>query len=203
MFTTFVRRTPPATPETSPVSSPKPKCTCTMERCSRHHTSCNCPDCHAKRWYCNGMSTQMTLQPPYAAPLLPATQVALQYGIGGNIAYPYPIAVPIAHQSNYVLPSAPPYRDTHSHRHCRCRVRWSHSCKKHPCTHPRCEEKRNKVEEEDGKQKEEVEVKNKPCDCPNCGTCQRKKKEEEKQKWWDLAVPGKEGVVVGLACVIL
>ena len=59
------------------------------------------------------------------------------------------------------------------------------------------------MEEDKKKQEEEAEEKDKSCDCPNCGTCRKKKGEEEKQKWWDLAVPGKEGVVVGLACVIL
>jgi len=202
MFTAFVRRTPPATPETSPPSSPKLKCTYTMERYSWQRTSCNCPDCHPRCPHYNGISTQTALQPHFAATPLPATQVALQYGIGGNIAYPYPIAAPIAYQPNYLLPPAPPCRATHSHRPCSCRVRWSHPCQKYPCTHPRCIERRKKAEDEGKKKEEEVEEKDKPCDCPNCGTCQ-KRKGEEKQKWWDLAVPGKEGVVVGLACIIL
>ncbi|KAF8419362.1 hypothetical protein EV426DRAFT_616058 [Tirmania nivea] len=202
MFTAFVRRTPPATPETSPPSSPELKCTCTMERCSRHHTGCNCLDCHQ---YCIGIgsSSQTARQPHYATPHLPPTQIALQYGIGGNIAYPYPIAASSPYQPNHFLPSALPCRCSHSYRNCGCRVRWSHSCEKHPCTHPRCVAKRKEVEEVEKKKEEETERKDEPCDCPNCGTCQKKKEEERKQKWWDLAVPGKEGVVVGLACNIL
>jgi len=203
MFTTFVRRTPPVTPETSPPSSPEPKCTCTVERCSRHHTGCNCPDCYARRWHYHGISTQTALQSLYTVPPLPTPQVALQYGVGGNIAYPYPIAGLLPNQPNHLPLGAPYCRPSYSRRHGSYRTRWNHSCEKHPCIHPFCVAKREKAAEEDKKKEEETEDKDKPCDCPNCGACQKRRKEEEKQKWWNLAVPGKEGVVVGLACVIL
>ena len=42
-----------------------------------------------------------------------------------------------------------------------------------------------------------------PCTCPKCRACKKQRRKEEKDRWWSLAVPGKEGVVVGMMCVIM
>lgn len=73
--------------------------------------------------------------------------------------------------------------------------------------HPSCVAERKKAEEEKKKKKEEEEAAKEtaevPCKCPNCKACGKIKKKQDMDKWWSMSVPGKEGAVVGMVCVIL